>query len=45
MPKSEPQPKTILRGDSAEKQALAQIEKWMAVIRDIGREDPRKHHG
>ncbi|MGB7100012.1 MAG: hypothetical protein WBD95_14770 [Xanthobacteraceae bacterium] len=26
------------RGDSADKRALAQVEKWMAIIREISRE-------
>jgi len=27
-----------MRGDSSDKQALAQVEKWMAIIREISRE-------
>jgi hypothetical protein len=27
-----------MRGDSADQRALAQVEKWMAIIREISRE-------
>lgn len=27
-----------MRGDTADKQALDQVEKWMAIIREISRE-------
>jgi hypothetical protein len=27
-----------MRGETADKQALAQVEKWMAIIREISRE-------
>jgi hypothetical protein len=27
-----------IRGNSSDKQALAQVEKWMAIIREISRE-------
>ena len=29
---------TSMRGDSSDKQAFAQVEKWMAMIREISRE-------
>ena len=30
--------RAAMRGDSSDKQALAQVEKWMAMIREISRE-------
>ncbi len=36
---AETQPKpTALRGDDADKRAFAQVERWMAIIREISRE-------
>jgi len=32
--------RTSMQGDSSYKQALAQVEKWMAMIREISREQP-----
>jgi hypothetical protein len=30
--------RTSMRGEPSDKQALAQVEKWMAMIREISRE-------
>ncbi len=36
---ADPQPKShATRNDSADKRAFAQVEKWMAIIREISRE-------
>ena len=34
---TQPKP-TALRGDDADKRAFAQVERWMAIIREISRE-------
>jgi hypothetical protein len=28
----------VMRGNSSDKEVLAQVEKWMAMIRELGRE-------
>ncbi len=37
-PANTPSSLTTRRGDSADKHALVQVEKWMAMIREIGHE-------
>jgi len=42
---ADPQPKSAaMHGSAADQQALAQVEKWMALIREISRERQGQAH-